>query len=371
MEEYSTFVGMDVHKNSIEIALAEEGRNGEVRRYGQIDGTLASLDKAVRKLISKGRDLHFVYEAGPCGYEIYRHLTSQGLDCSVVAPSRIPKKSGDRIKNDRRDAASLARLHRAGELTPIYVPLAEDEAMRDLVRAREDAKGDEKKAKQRLLAFLLRSGHRYSGKAYWSQAHMRWLSDIKMPHRTQQIVLQEYIDAIIVCCHRVQRLTDQIRELLPEWRMLPVVKALQSLRGVSLIVATTTIAEIGDLKRFKSPVELMSYLGLVPSEHSTGEKTKRGSITKSGNGHVRRVLVEAAWAYRLPARVSRALLRRQEELPQKICEISWKAQLRLCSRYKLLWAKGKVKQVIVTAVARELCAFIWAIANEIEIPAVG
>jgi len=369
MKDYSIFVGMDVHKNSIEIALAEEGRDGEVRRYGQIDGSLTALDKAVRKLISKGCYLHFVYEAGPCGYKIYRHLTSKGLDCIVAAPSRVPKKSGDRVKNDRRDAVSLARLHRAGELTSIYVPLAEDEAMRDLVRAREDAKGDEKKAKQRLLAFLLRSGHRYSGKAYWSQAHMRWLSDIKMPHRAQQIVLQEYIDAITVCRHRVKRLTDQIRELLPEWRMLPVVKALQSLRGVSLIVATTTIAEIGDLKRFKSPVDLMSYLGLVPSEHSSGEKTKRGSITKSGNGHARRVLVEAAWAYRLPARVSRVLLKRQEELPQNICDISWKAQLRLCSRYRRLWAKGKVKQVVVTAVARELCAFMWAIANEIKIPA--
>jgi len=263
----------------------------------------------------------------------------------------------------------LARLHRAGELTAVYVPLAEDEAMRDLTRAREDAKGDEKKAKQRLLAFLLRSGHRYPGKASWSKAHMRWLSDIAMPHRSQQIVLQEYIDALTVCSQRVKRLTDQIRLLLPQWQMFPVVKALQSLRGVSMIVSSTTVAEIGDLKRFKSPSELMSYLGLVPSEHSSGEKTKRGSITKTGNGHVRRVLVEAAWAYRLPARVSRVLLKRQEGLPQEICEISWKAQVRLCSRYRHLWAKGKLKQVIVTAIARELCAFMWAIANKTEISA--
>lgn len=368
MKEYSTFVGMDVHKNSIVIAIAEQDRESEVRRYGEIDGSLSALDKVVRKLVSKGRRLHFVYEAGPCGYEIYRHLSAKGFDCTVAAPSMIPRKSGDRIKNDHRDAINLARLHRAGDLTAVYVPHAEDEAMRDLVRAREDAKGDEKKAKQRLLSFLLRSGHKYSGKAPWSQAHMRWLSDIKMPHHAQQIVLQEYIDTFTVCRQRVERLTDHIRALLPEWRMLPVVEALQSLRGVSLIVAATTAAEVGDLNRFESPVELMSYLGLVPSEHSTGEKIKRGPITKTGNGHVRRVLVEAAWAYRLPARVSRPLLKRQEGLSQEICDISWKAQTRLCSRYRRLWSKGKAKQVVVTAIARELCAFMWAIAKKVEIP---
>jgi transposase len=369
MKQYSTFVGMDVHKNSIEIAIAQRGRNGEVRSYGKINGTLDALDKVVRKLVSKGGRLHFVYEAGPCGYVIYRHLTAKGYDCAVVAPSRIPRKSGDRIKNDRRDACMLARLDRAGELTPVYVPCAEDEAMRDLTRAREDAKEDEKRSKQRLTSFLLRHGLRYPGKTAWSKAHMRWLSDIKMPDPSQQIVLQEYIDTIGECSLRVQRLTDQVRQLLPSWRMFPVVQALQALRGVSLIVATTTVAEVGDLNRFEHPTELMSHLGLVPSEHSSGEKTRRGSITKTGNGHVRRVLVEAAWAYRLPARVSRILLARQEGLSKKVCDISWKAQVRLCSRYRRLWAKGKPKQVVVTAIARELCAFMWAVANEIEIPA--
>jgi transposase len=362
---------MDVHKNSIEIAIAQAGRNGELRSYGKIDGSLAALDKAVRKLVSQGGRLRFVYEAGPCGYQIYRHLTGQGLDCTVVAPSRVPRQSGDRIKNDRRDARMLARLHRAGELTAVYVPLAEDEAIRDLTRAREDVKGDQKKCKQRLLAFLLRSGRRYSGKAPWSQAHRRWLADIKMPHPSQQLVLQEYIDALNECSQRVQRLTEQLRQLVRQWRMFPVVKALQSLRGVSLIVSATTVAEIGDLNRFDSPVELMGYLGLVASEHSSGQKTKRGSITKAGNGHVRRVLVEAAWAYRFRARVSRALLKRQEGLPQQVRDISWKAQLRLCSRYRHLWAKGKAKQVVVTAIARELCAFMWAIAHELEASATG
>jgi transposase len=370
MKNNSIFVGMDVHKNSIDIAIAETGCKGQVRHYGKIDGTLSALDKVVRKLVSNGNRLRFVYEAGPCGYQIYRHLSAQGFDCSVVAPSRIPKPSGNQVKNDRRDALMLARLHRAGELTAVYVPHAEDEAIRDLTRAREDAKGDEKKSKQRLQAFLLRSGIRYTGRASWSQAHMRWLSDIKMPHRSQQVVLQEYIGTLNQCKDRVQRLTDQIRKLLPEWQLLPVVLALQSMRGVSMIVAATTVAEVGDLKRFQSPAELMSYLGLVPSEHSSGQKTRRGSITKTGNSHVRRVLVEAAWAYRLPARVSRVLLKRQEGVSQSICDIAWKAQLRLCSRYRHLWAKGKVKQVVVTAIARELCAFMWAIANETRVPSV-
>ena len=197
---------------------------------------------------------------------------------------------------------------------------------------------------------------------------MRWLADIKMVHPSQQIVLQEYIDTLSHCTLRLQRLTEQIRKLLPQWRLFPVVQALQSLRGVSLIVAATTVAEIGDFKRFQNPEELMNYLGLVPSEHSSGEKTRRGSITKAGISHVRRMLVEAAWAYRFRARVSRALLKRQEGLPQEIRDIAWKAQVRLCARYRHLWAKGKVKQVVTTAIARELCGFIWAIANETDVP---
>ncbi|MDA3869121.1 MAG: IS110 family transposase [Gammaproteobacteria bacterium] len=367
MKKSTMYVGLDVHKNSIEVAIAESGRHSEVRSYGKIDGTLAALDKVARKLEAKGSALYFAYEAGPCGYEIYRHLTKKGYDCIVVAPSMIPRQSGNRIKNDRRDAQMLARLHRAGELTNIYIPELEDEAMRDLTRAREDAKSVERKAKQRILAFLLRHGHRYTGKTAWSGAHFRWISTIKMPHPAQQIVLQESLDALSECTERVNRLTEQIQQLLPQWRMYPVAKALQTLRGVSLIVASTTVAELGDLTRFARPVELMSYLGLVPSEHSSGETTKRGSITKTGNGHVRRVLVEAAWAYRLPARISPKLHKRQEGMPLNICAISWKAQLRLCTRYKRLLARGKATQLIITAIARELCAFMWAIANEVEI----
>ena len=366
MEHNNIFIGMDVHKKSIDIAIAYEGRDGQVVHYGKIDGTLAALDKVVRKLVSKGGCLHFGYEAGPCGYQIYRYLTAKGFDCMVVAPSMIPKQSGSRIKNDRRDALMLARLHRSGDLTAVYVPAAEDEAMRDLTRAREDAKEDEKKSKQRLSAFLLRSGYRYSGRTPWTLAHRRWLADIKMPHASQQIVLQEYIDAYEQCKLRVERITEQIRTLLPQWRMHPVVQALQSLRGVSLIVAATTVAEIGSFKRFGHPEQLMQYLGLMPSEHSSGQRIKRGPITKTGNRHVRRMLTEASWAYRLRARISRPLLKRQEDLPQSIRDIAWKAQVRLCARYRHFWAKGKAKQVIITIIARELCGFIWAIAVEAE-----
>lgn len=367
MHQFITIVGLDTHKDSIEIVTAETAGKQEVRHYGKIGGDMAALDKATRKLQSTGAELHFVYEAGPCGYEIYRHLTKKGFRCAVVAPSMIPRKSGSRIKTDRRDAEALARLYRAGELTPIYVPREDDEAMRDLSRAREDASKAQRTARQRLGAMMLRHGYRYPGRKSWTPAHMRWLSDIAMPHPAQQIALQEYIHAVTECTTRVDRLTEQILALLPAWRMLPVVKALQALRGVAPIVAVTTVAEIGDLSRFENPRQLMAYLGLVPSEYSSGNSVSRGGITKTGNGHVRRVLVEAAHAYSYPARVSRHLLKRQEGLPQHILDISWKAQVRLCGRFRKLMAKGKLKNKVVTAIARELSAFMWAIAREVPV----
>ncbi len=362
-----TVVGLDVHKNSITIAVAETESSMEVRHYGKIGGTMDALDRAVRRLQSNGSTLHFVYEAGPCGYEIYRHLTGKGFSCNVVAPSKTPKKSGDRIKNDRRDAETLARLERAGELTAVHVPREEDEAMRDLTRAREDAVKALKTARYQLSAFLLRYGKRYPGKALWTPSHMRWLSDIGFRHPSQQIVLQESINGVAACSERVDRLTDQIAKLIPEWRMAPVVRALQALRGVAPIVAVTTVAEIGDMNRFEKPRRLMAYLGLVPSEASTGDSTHRGSITKTGNGHVRRILIEASHAYGFPARVSRHLLKRQEGLPQSVLTIAWKAQVRLCGRFRRLAARGKLKTKIVTAIARELCGFMWAVAREVEV----
>ena len=259
----------------------------------------------------------------------------------------------------------LARLHRAGDLTAVFVPDAQDEAMRDLSRARGDAVLVAKKAKQRLKAFLLRNSVVFNGRSQWSKAYFSWLAEIAMPHPAQQVALQEYIDAVHESLDRVDRLTGQIRQMAKSWRLAPMVKALQAARGVSLIVAVTVLAELCDLSRFKKPSQLMAYLGLIPSEHSSGPNIKKGGITKTGNGHARKALVEAAWAYRMQARVSRLLLKRQQGVPQQICRIAWKAQLRLCARFRRLAAKGKPKQKVVTAIARELSAFLWAIAKQV------
>ena len=361
------YVGLDVHKNSIAIAVADQKRHSEVRYYGQIENDMNKLNKIFRKLVSDGSELCCVYEAGPCGYYIYRYLTDNGIDCSVIAPSQMPRKSGDRIKTDRRDAITLARLHRAGELTTVYVPELEDEALRDLVRAREDAQKALRKSKQQLGAFLPRHHIIYSGKTMWTSVHFNWLADISMEHCAQQVALQEYIDTVDSNAKRVDRLTAQIRDLSDQSRLSPLIKALQAMRGISLIVAATVAAELGDLRRFANPAQMMAYLGLVPSEHSSGEKTKRGGITKTGNGHVRKALIEAAQAYRLPARKSRAIRKRQENLNENVCRIAWKAQLRLCGRYWQLAAKGKKVNVVKTAIAREIAGFAWAIAQEVTL----
>jgi transposase len=368
MSQSSTlYIGLDVHKDSIAVAYVAEEHGAEVTYLGTIGTRQCDIDQLVRKLHAKAKHVVFVYEAGPCGYWLYRYLTKKGHHCWVVAPSLIPQKAGDRVKTDRRDAIHLARLMRSGDLTPVYVPAVEDEAIRDLSRAREDAIADLKAAKFRLKAFLLRHDIRYTGRATWGPAHLRWLAEVVCATPAQQIVFQEYVRAVHEHTARLQRLVQELQEQVTSWRLHPVVEALEALRGVQFTVAVTIVAELGDLTRFENPRQLMKYLGLIPSEYSSGERRRQGSITKAGNTHARRALVEGAWAYRYPAKVSRHIQLRLEQQPKTIQDISWKAQVRLCKRYRRLIARGKHANQVVVAIARELSAFMWAIAKQIAV----
>jgi transposase len=370
MSQSSTlFIGMDVHKDSIAVAYVAQDHGAEVIYLGSIGTRQCDIDQLIRKMQSKAKHLIFVYEAGPCGYWLYRYLSKKDHDCWVVAPSLIPKKPGDRVKTDRRDAVQLARLARSGDLTTVYVPTVEDEAMRDLTRAREDTISDLKDAKFRLKAFLLRQDIRYVGRANWGPAHLRWLSEVVCPTPAQQIVFQEYVRAVNEHTERLQRLEQELQEHVNAWRLNPVVEALQALRGVQFTVAVTMVAEIGDLTRFDTPRELMKFLGLIPSEYSSGEQRRQGSITNAGNTHARKAVVEGAWAYRYPAKVSRHLQLRLEKQPKMIQDLSWKAQVRLCTRYRRLVSRGKHANVVTVAIARELVGFMWAIATQVPLTA--
>jgi len=365
MNQFIKYVGLDTHKDTIAVAIADAA-GGKPRFYGEIANTPTALSKLMKDVSPNGEVVSYCYEAGPCGYGIYRQISGLGHDCAVVAPSLIPTKPGDRVKTDRRDSENLARLHRADELTPVWVPDQEQEAIRDLTRAREDMKHLERQARQRLCAFLLRHSQRYDGgKSKWTQAYWRWLEQIKFSHRVQQTVFQEYIDSVKQQQQRVADLEQAMHEAMADWTLAPVVTGLMALRGCRLITGMTVVAELGDITRFDSPRQLMSYLGLVPSESSSGPKTRRGGITKTGNGHVRRVLVEAAWCYRFPARKTAELQRRAEQTPEEVQAIAWKAQKRLCGRYQALSKRGLLPQKTCTAIARELTGFIWAIACEV------
>lgn len=361
------FIGLDTHKELTEVVYIGELRSAKSVHLGKIKTTKQGLVKLARQMQSKHpkATLHFVYEAGPCGYWVYRLLTSLGHPCFVVAPSLIPKKPGDKVKTDKRDAHDLARLLRSGDLDPIYVPEPEDEAVRDISRARERAMHDLNDARYQLKALLLRNNIRYAGTASWSLKHLRWITELILPYPSQQFVLQEMIQTINERTARLERLDNELTHQIKLWRYYPVVKAIQALRGVRLIVAAGVIAELGDITRFDSPRKLMSYVGLTPSEHSSGSRRKLGGITKCGNGRARRLLIESAHSYRYPANVSTDMQKRQEGLPKEIIDMAWKAQQRLCRRYQRLSLKGKNTNVVKTAIAREIIAFIWSISKEV------
>ncbi len=353
------FVGLDVHADSIAIAVAEPGR-GEPSELGIIPNDTVMLRKKLRKLGL----VKCCYEAGPTGFGLHRDLTAAGIDCVVVAPSLVPMRAGDRVKTDRRDAVRLARFLRSGDLTKVHVPDAATEAMRDLERARDAAKRAERTARHQLSKFLLRHGRRYSGKTAWTRRHLDWIRSQRFGHEAQQRVLEDYLKTVEDLGERVDRHTRSIVELVESWSLKPLVKALQALRGVNVITATVLAAELGDVKRFETAPQLMGYLGLVPSEHSSGETRQQGRITRAGNAYARRILVEAAWAYRFRASKSAAIRARSRGVSEEVQRIAWRAQERLCVRYRKLTARGKNKNRTIVAIARELAGFVWAIGRQ-------
>jgi transposase len=355
------FVGLDVHKDTIAVAVAEAGR-APARLVGSMAHDVGKLIKLLARYATPAQ-VQVVYEAGPTGYGLQRELARRGYHAQVIAPSLIPKRAGDRIKTDRRDCLRLAELARAGELRAIWIPDPADEAIRDLARAREDAVHARTQARHQMKAFLLRHEVRYEGRTSWGKAYHRWLGTLNFGAEGAQTAFTEYWQAVSAADERVARLTKALLPAIAGWRFEAVVLALRALRGIDTISAIGLVAEIGDINRFAHPRQLMAYLGLVPCEHSSGERIARGSITKTGNTHARRLLTEAAWNYRFQPRIGAAAQRRAEDLPQAIREVAWNAQLRLSGRFVRLRARGVQINKVCVAVARELAGFVWAIAR--------
>jgi transposase len=374
MRKSTRYVGLDVHASSIAVAIAESGRNGEVRSLGVIPNAESAVRRLIRKL-GGPEGLRACYEAGPCGYALYWQLTALGVACEVVAPTLIPIKAGDRVKTDRRDAEKLARCYRSGDLATVWVPDQQHEALRDLVRAREAAKKDQLRARNRVSKLLLRYGLRPPGTKSWGVKHMVWLRSLRFEHQALEVTFTDYLAEVEHATARIQRLEEAIAAAVetapPAFR--EVVNALQTMRAVAFVTATTAALEVGAFARFESARQLMAYAGIVPSEHSTGGpgRARRGGITKTGNAHLRRILVEAAWMYRHRPNIGPQLRKRQKGQPSAVTEVAWKAQHRLHNRFVKLVARGKPPQLAATAVARELLGFMWAIARPIERRAYG
>ena len=366
MKEKVRFLGLDVHAETIAVAVAEA--DGEVRSLGMIANRAESVRKLIRKL-GPVEQLRACYEAGPTGYVLYWQLTQLGVECAVIAPTLVPVKAGDRVKTDRRDAGKLARSHGAGDLTAVWVPDEGTEAWRDLVRAREAAKQDQLRARHRLAKFLLRTGQRPApGVKAWTEMYMAWVRQLGYEQAAREWTRLDYLHEVEQMGERARRLEQAIREAIKvaSPQMQEVIRGLQALRGIAEISAVTIVAELGNLSRFESARQLMGYTGTVPSENSSGKRQQRGSITKTGNAHLRRIAIEVAWSYRLRPGIGPGLRKRQQGVPEEIKEIAWKAQHRLHKRYCRLAAAGKDQRKIITAVGRELLGFVWAIGVKAE-----
>ena len=356
------YIGLDVHREAVAIAVAEQGRKGEVRDYGQISNDLHALERFITRLRQthgKRVTLRACYEAGPCGFGVARRLQQLGVECAVVAPSLTPTRAGDRLKTDKRDARKLARLLRAGELSAIYIPEPTDEAIRDLCRARSDAVDDRRRSRHRLKAFLLRHGYRYQGRTSWNAAHERYLRELMLPHPAMKVILEEYLISVQLAGERIARTEAAMSELLGKWRLEPAVRALMAMKGFQTVAAMIVVSELGAVDRFTHPRQVMAYLGLVPSEKSSSDRRRQGAITKCGNAHARWLLVECAQHYAAPPKVSKELSRRQQNQSRAVRALSWKAQNRLHQRYCRLMARWLQRNKVIVAVARELCGFIW------------
>lgn len=369
------YIGLDVHKETIAIAYAAGGTREDSVYHGPCGGSVLAAERALRKLAEKlGVEfsaLKVCYEAGPTGFVLARRLIRYGIDCVLMSPSKTERKPNEKIKTDKRDACKIARLFRNGDITEVRIPPALDEAVRDVCRARTDATDDLSRAKQRMSAFLLRNGFNYSGKSKWTPAHMRYLRELVMPHDAHKFVLEEYMQAIDTGIERVARLVDRMKQLLEGWEWEPVVRALMACKGFQEVAAMTVISELGDLRRFSHPRALMSFLGLVPGEDSSGPKHRQGSITKCGNSHCRWMLVECAQHFRKAPKVGSRLTTRQQGQSKEVKELSWRMQNRLHKRYVKLKARGKNENKAIVAIARELSAFIWELQVKLNLPIPG